>query len=47
VRESLRVLQKRREDALKPRALRLHIKAGVDALERNDFVGVDGDNLDD
>lgn len=39
VREALRVLQQRRqEDALKLKALRAQIKAGVDALERGDFV---------
>jgi antitoxin ParD1/3/4 len=37
IRDALRVLQqKRREDALKLRALRAQIKAGLDALERGD-----------
>jgi len=47
VRDALRVLQRRRrEDALKLRALRIHIKAGVDALERGDFIELDDGNLD-
>jgi antitoxin ParD1/3/4 len=37
--------QRRREDALKLKALRAQIKAGVDALDRGDFVEEDG-NLD-
>ena len=48
VRDALRVLQqRRREDALKLKALRVQIKAGVDALERRDFVEVDDAELDD
>jgi antitoxin ParD1/3/4 len=45
VRDALRALQqRRREDALKLKALRLQIKAGVDALERGEFTEVaDGD----
>jgi antitoxin ParD1/3/4 len=45
IRDALRVLQqKRREDALKLRALRAQIKAGLEALERGDFIEVaDGD----
>jgi antitoxin ParD1/3/4 len=47
VRDALRVLQQRRsEDALKLKALRMHIKAGVDALERGDFTEVDERDLD-
>ena len=47
VRDALRVLrQRRREDALKLRALRAQIKAGVDALDRGDFVEVDDADLD-
>ena len=47
VREALRVLQQRRqEDALKLKALRAQIKAGVDALDRGDFVEVDDAELD-
>ena len=48
VRDALRVLQQRRqEDALKLKALRVQIKAGVDALERGDFTEVDEADLDD
>jgi antitoxin ParD1/3/4 len=47
VRDALRVLrQRRREDALKLKALRVRIKAGVDALDRGDFVEVDDADLD-
>ena len=47
VREALRVLQQRRqEDALKLKALRAQIKAGVDALNRGDFIEVDDAELD-
>src|ERR1700752_478330 len=39
VRDALRVLrQRRREDALKLRALRAQIKAGVDALDRGEYT---------
>jgi antitoxin ParD1/3/4 len=48
VRDALRALQqRRREDALKLKALRVQIKAGVDALDRGDFVEVDDAGLDD
>jgi antitoxin ParD1/3/4 len=48
VRDALRMLQlRRREDVLKLKALRVQIKAGVDALERGDFVEVDDSDLDD
>jgi antitoxin ParD1/3/4 len=47
VRDALRVLQqRRREDTLKLKALRAQIKAGVDALDRGDFVEVDDAELD-
>ncbi len=47
VRDALRVLQqRRREDALKLRALRAQIKAGVDALDRGDFIEVSADRLE-
>jgi antitoxin ParD1/3/4 len=47
VRDALRALQQRRqEDALKLDILRAHIKAGVDALDRGDFVEVDDGELD-
>jgi antitoxin ParD1/3/4 len=48
VRDALRALQqRRREDALKLKALRLQIKVGVDALDRGDFVEVKDSELDD
>jgi antitoxin ParD1/3/4 len=41
VRDALRALQqRRREDALKLKALRMQVKAGVDALERGEFTEV-------
>jgi antitoxin ParD1/3/4 len=47
VRDALRVLQqRRREDALKLKALRMRIKAGVEALERGDFIEVDAADLE-
>src|SRR5262249_19915643 len=46
VRDALRVLQRRRrEDALRVRALRIHIKAGVGAVERGDFIELDDGGL--
>ncbi len=48
IRDALRVLQqKRREDALKLRALRMQIKAGLDALDRGDFTEVADADLND
>jgi antitoxin ParD1/3/4 len=48
VRDALRALQQRRqEDALKLKALRVQIKAGLDALERGDFVELDDTELED
>ncbi|WP_407157755.1 type II toxin-antitoxin system ParD family antitoxin [Bradyrhizobium sp. STM 3557] len=48
VRDALRALrQRRQEDALKLKALRLQITAGIDALERGDFVELDDSELDD
>jgi antitoxin ParD1/3/4 len=45
--DALRALQqRRREDALKLKALRVQVKAGVDALDRGDFVEVDGADLE-
>jgi antitoxin ParD1/3/4 len=42
VRDALRVLQqRRREDELKLKALRLQIKAGADAITRGDYVEID------
>src|SRR3954451_22123985 len=47
VRDALRVLQqRRREDALKLKALRMQLKAGVEALERGDFTEIDESELD-
>ena len=47
VRDALRVLQqRRREDSLKLKALRAQIKAGVDALDREDFIEVSADRLE-
>jgi len=41
VRDALRALQqRRREDALKLKALRVQLKAGVEALERGEFTEV-------
>jgi antitoxin ParD1/3/4 len=46
-RDALRALQqRRREDALKLKALRAQIKAGVDALDRGDFKRVDDADLE-
>jgi antitoxin ParD1/3/4 len=47
VRDAVRVLQqKRREDALKLKALRLQIRAGVQDMARGDFTEVDDSDLD-
>jgi len=47
VRDALRALQqRRREDALKLEALRVQIQAGVDALDRGDFIEIDDSDLD-
>ena len=46
VRDALRVLQqRRREDALKLKALRAAIKVGIDELERGDFLELDAAEL--
>jgi antitoxin ParD1/3/4 len=46
VRDALRALQqRRREDALKLKALRMHIKAGIDDLERGYFDEFDAKDL--
>ena len=48
VQDALWALQQRRhQDALKLRALRLHINAGVAALEEGEFVEVDEGDLED
>jgi antitoxin ParD1/3/4 len=47
VRDALRALQqRRREDALKLKALRMQIQSGVDALERGQFAEVPVADLD-
>jgi antitoxin ParD1/3/4 len=47
VRDALRVLQqRRREDELKLKALRLQIKAGAEAIARGDFTDVEDTNLE-
>ena len=47
VRDALRVLQqRRREDALKLEALRRQIDAGIEALERGEFIEIDDTDLD-
>ena len=47
VRDALRALQqRRREDALKLKALRMQIKAGVDALDRGEFTEIADWDLD-
>jgi antitoxin ParD1/3/4 len=47
VRDALRALQqRRREDALKLKALRVQIEAGVDALEIGEFTEVDDVDLE-
>jgi antitoxin ParD1/3/4 len=47
VRDALRVLrQRQREDALKLKALRAQIKAGVEALDRGEYTEVADADLD-
>ena len=46
VRDGLRALQqRRREDALKLKALRAAIKLGLDSIDRGDYVDVDDSQL--
>lgn len=48
IRDALRALQqRRREDALKLERLKLRIQAGIDELERGEFVEIDDADLDD
>ena len=48
VRDALRALQqRRREDALKLKALRMQIKAGADAFKRGEFTEIDETDLED
>jgi antitoxin ParD1/3/4 len=47
LRDALRVLeQRRREDDLKLRALRIQIKAGIDAIKRGDFAEIEDADLE-
>ena len=47
LRDALRALeQRRREDELKLKALRIQIKAGIDAIKEGDFVEVEEGQLD-
>jgi antitoxin ParD1/3/4 len=47
VRDALRVLrQRQREDALKLKALRAQIKAGIEALDRGEFTEIADTDLD-
>jgi antitoxin ParD1/3/4 len=47
MRDAIRALQqRRREDALKLRALKMQIEAGVEALERGDFIELDERELE-
>ena len=47
IRDAVRALQqRRREDALKLERLRLRIEAGIDDLERGEFVEVDDADLE-
>ena len=46
IRDALRALQqRRREDALKLKALRASIRTGIEALERGDYTEVEDLNL--
>jgi antitoxin ParD1/3/4 len=47
IRDALRVLQqRRREDALKLKRLRAQVRAGIEALDRGEFVDLDDSTLD-
>jgi len=47
VRDAIRTLrQRRQEDALRLKALKVRIEAGVAALERGDFIELDDAQLD-
>jgi antitoxin ParD1/3/4 len=47
LRDALRALeQRRREDELKLKALRMQIKAGIDAIKQGDFTEVEEGDLD-
>ena len=44
--DALLILQRRHQDALRRKALRMQIKAGIDALDRGEFVEIDDTNLE-
>ena len=47
LRDALRALeQRRREDELKLKALRMQIKAGIDAIKQGNFAEVEAGDLD-
>jgi antitoxin ParD1/3/4 len=47
VRDGLRALQQRRkEDALKLKALRKAIKAGIDGIDRGEYIDLEEDQLE-
>ena len=47
LRDALRALeQRRREDDLKLKALRIQIKAGIDAIKRGDFAKIEETDLE-
>jgi len=46
VRDAIRALQRRREDALKLEALKAQVRAGVEALDRGAFSDVGDGELD-
>jgi antitoxin ParD1/3/4 len=47
LRDALRALeQRRREDALKLKALRMQIKAGIDAIKQGEFANIEEKDLD-
>jgi antitoxin ParD1/3/4 len=48
LRDALRALeQRRREDHLKLKALRMQIKVGIDAIKRGEFVEIEESELED
>ena len=48
LRDALRALEQRRqEDELKLRAIRMQVKAGIDAIKRGDFAEIEESDLDD
>lgn len=47
IRDAVRALQQRRkEDALKLERLKLRVQAGIDDLDRGEFVEIDGEDLE-